>query len=213
MNKVHQITKGMMSANLPSEYWILSSKTLPELELCHSVEQRNGQSVWEHTMSVIDLLTIKNPITLLAGVFHDLGKATTQPMEDVSLPRFPGHAEESTRIVESVLPGWGATSYITDRVARIVSTHMFDISNAMKEKTIRKFVADVAIDNLDNWFALRVADSRSYAAQRQYRNIFIEPFRRRVCAYIDSQPIFGSPEIYDLNEKQHNIMKIKGVEN
>lgn len=199
---------GMREANLPSDYWTVSDIRLPELEATHSVIQRNGQSVWEHTMSVIDLLTIKNHITLLSGLFHDLGKCCVPLMDDTSLPRFPGHADESVNIAEIRLKEWEANPYLIDRVIRIISTHMFDISNAMKEKTIRQFVADVGRDNIQNWFVMRISDSRSYARQQKYRNHFIEPFREAVMSYLAKQPSLGQPTLWTLGDK--GSIQIKG---
>lgn len=200
MTKINQIIEGMLAANLPSDYWISSCTELIELEDCHYIKQRNGQSVWEHTMSVIDLLTIKNPTTLLSGLFHDVGKSKILPMNDVSSPKFPGHAGKSATIAQMRLSEWGADPYLIDRVIRLVSTHMFDISNAMREKTIRKFVADVGVNNIENWFALRVADSMSYALQQKYKNYFIEPFRKAVLLYLDKQPIISHPQFEKYNE-------------
>jgi len=71
--------------------------------------------------------------------------------------------------------------------------HMYDVSKAAKEKTIRKFVAEVGPTNIDNWFALRIADSRSYAAQQKYRSHFIEPFRTLVMSYLAQQPGTNQP--------------------
>lgn len=210
MTKIDEVIQGMLKSNLPSDYWALPNMSLQELEDCHSITQRNGQSVWEHTMSVIDLLTIKNPITLLSGLFHDVGKATIAPMDDTSLPRFPGHAYASATIAEIRLNEWGADSYLIDRVVRLIATHMFDISDAMREKTIRKFVADVGFDNIDNWFSLRVADSRSYASQQKYRNHFIEPFRQKVMLFLDQQPVDEHPRL-EISKEVKGI-HIKGAE-
>lgn len=193
MNKVEEVVLGMQKANLPSDYWITPVIELPELEAVQLIIQRNGQSVWEHTMSVIDLLTIKNPITLLSGLFHDLGKGCVAPMGNMSFLRFPDHAEESAKIAKMRLAKWGATSHLIDLVGRLVSTHMFDISNAMREKTIRKFLANIGPGNVENWFVVRIADSRSYVANQRYYSHFIEPFRRAVTLYIDKQPNRGRP--------------------
>lgn len=208
MSLASEVILGMKMANIPSDYWFVPGIELPELDSSRLVIQRNGQSVWEHTMSVIDLLTIKNDITLLSGLFHDLGKSCILPMDDTSLPRFPGHAEESAKIAETILSEWGATPYLVDRVSRLISTHMFDLSNAMRDKTIRRFIADVGIDNVDNWFILRVADSRSYVAQQQYRNRFIEPFRKAVMLFLEQQPSFGQPD-FELSGDS-GIIQIKG---
>lgn len=209
MSKVEQIVNSMHKANLPSDHWTPANcRVLPELEESQYTIQRNNQSVWEHTMSVIDLLTVKNDITLLSGLFHDLGKVGIPPMDDLSLPRFPGHADESSRIAETRLSEWGATPHTVDRVTRVVAMHMFDISNATRQKTIRQFVANVGVDNIDNWFVVRVADSRSYAEQQKYRNTFIEPFRTAVMSYLGKQPNVGQPE-FD-KQGDNGAMRIQG---
>jgi hypothetical protein len=201
MTKVEEIIHGMKTANLPSDYWITPNCVeLPELEASKLVTQRNDQSVWDHTMSVIDLLTVENSITLLSGLFHDLGKGCVLQTDDPSLPKFPGHSIESANIARIWLTKWETDPYIVDRVMRLVSTHMFDISNIIQEKTIRKFIANVGMDNIENWFVLRIADSRSYASQQQYRNNFIEPFRKIVVSYIKNQPGPGQPTFDQFGE-------------
>ena len=214
MNKVDKIIKDMKTINLPSDYWINPCVELPELEASKSVVQRNGQTVWEHTMSVIDLLSVKNDITLLSGLFHDLGKKDVLQIDDPYLhlsSKFPGHPSKSADIAKIRLFEWGTTPYIIDRVIRLISMHMFDISNVKKEKTIRKFVADIGKDNIDNWFVLRVADSRSYASQQKYQNYFIEPFRRVVMSYLKLQPNLDQP-IFEKSDQMGSI-QIKGGEN
>jgi len=60
MNKIDEIIRGMQTAKLPSDYWITSEIEFSELEASRRIIQRNSQSVYEHTMLVIDLLTVKN---------------------------------------------------------------------------------------------------------------------------------------------------------
>ena len=82
MNKqkpMEQITQGMMERARPSDYWLNPKMGFPELEDSRFVIQGNGQSVRDHTMDVIDVLEDKNPITLLSGLFHDLGKCVILP--------------------------------------------------------------------------------------------------------------------------------------
>jgi len=210
MSKVDEVIRGMQASDLPSDYWATQDGRLPELEASRLVTQRNGQSVWEHTMSVIDLITPKNPVTLLSGLFHDLGKCCVQPMDNPSLPRFHGHAMESANIAEIKLAEWQASPDLIDRVIRIITMHMYDINNVAKEKTIRKFVAEVGPTNIDNWFALRIADSRSYTAQQQYCSHFIEPFRTLVVSYLTQQPGTDQPT-FEASGGAGNI-QIKGGE-
>lgn len=198
MNKqplIQQILQGMQNFASPSDYWLTSKISFPELKAAQLIIQNNNQSVWEHTMLTIDLLPIKNPITLLSCLFHDLGKICKDsinccipPMNNPLLPRFPEHSLHSAVIAKTKLKEWQASPYLIDRIVRIVLMHMYDINNTFKEKTIRKFIADVGLDNVDNWFAVRIADSRSYTAQQKYRNHMIEPFRRVIMLYLEQQP-------------------------
>lgn len=215
MKIIDEVIQGMQTANLTSDYWDTANIDLPELTASCSVIQRNGQSVYEHTMLVMDLLTIKNPITLLSSLFHDLGKKNTPPTIhscgiDQLVPRFPNHANESANIARIRLTEWIATHYLIDRVCRLISMHMFDLKNATGEKTVRGFIANVGRDNVDNWFALRIADSRSYAAQQQYRNHYIEPFRKSVTLYLREQPSLGQPKFEKPGET--GAIQIEGVD-
>lgn len=181
----------MMTAYVPSDYWLEVSVEFPELDLSHSVQQRDRRSVWAHTMDVIDALSVKNPITLLSGLFHDLGKYYVDPSNNPSYSRYSGHAARSAAIAKMRLTEWGADRNTTDSVVRLVNTHMFDIRGVTQDKTIRKFVASVGKDNVENWFVLRVADSLSYSGHKQYRNNLIEPFRAVVMSYLKRQPNSG----------------------
>lgn len=194
MSIIEEIIHSMMTACTPSDYWLEVGVEFPELDISHSVHQRDRQSVWGHTMLVIDALSVKNPITLLSGLFHDLGKYYVSPNSNPSYSRYPGHAAKSAEIAKMRLKEWGADRNTTDSVVRLVNTHMFDIRDVAQDKTIRKFVASVGKDNIENWFVLRIADSFSYSGYKQYRNNLIEPFRLVVMSYLQKQPNSGQME-------------------
>jgi hypothetical protein len=185
---VDKIIQGMQTANKPSDYWLSSDIHFPELEDSKSVIHRNNQSVWVHTMQVIDLLILKNPVTLLASLFHDLGKCYVENTGNPSMPRFPCHAIESANIAKMKLTEWQASSYLIDRVNRIILTHMYDIVRPIREKTIRRFIVNIGLDNIENWFALRRADSASYSNHGQYKRYIIDPFYKSVRHYLDRLP-------------------------
>ena len=197
MNAYEETIRGMTENSLPSTYWE-NTIGFTELESSKHVIQSNGQSVWEHTMLVIDILEYKNPITLLSGLFHDLGKCCVKPIDGTHSSRFPGHDLQSARISTEVLRKWNAPINIIDAVFRVIIKHMYDISDALREKTIQKFVADIGRSNVDNWFTLRIADSRAYAEQQKYYNRYIDPFRSAVNKYLNQQPSVNEPKILDV---------------
>lgn len=190
MNQVNIVINGMLSADNPSDYWKDTNNEFAELKASHTVIQRDKKSVWEHTMTVLDMLRIKNRITLLSGLFHDLGKYEYEivSLDNQKISKFPGHVNKSVRIAKTKLVEWGANEYLIDRVCRLISMHMYDLVGSFKEQTIRKFIADVGHDNIENWFILREADSASYGVVEQYYDRFLAPFKLIISGYLQKQP-------------------------
>jgi hypothetical protein len=62
---------------------------------------------------------------------------------------------------------------------------MYDVYTVVSEKTIRQFVATVGMDNIENWFIVRRADSASYSKYNQYKRHIIDPFYSAVKEYLD----------------------------
>jgi hypothetical protein len=183
MSTYDDIICGMIS-NYPSAFWnpiTIGTPRFYELEATHFVKNRDGYTVFHHIMNVIDSLEIKNEITFLSGLFHDVGKAYVTPIDG---GRFPNHAQKSAQIAAIKLKEWKTPDNVIDSVCKIVLTHMFDISKPKSEKRIRRFISSVGVRNIDNWFVLRITDSRSYSESHQYYNKFIDPFRDAVNRYI-----------------------------
>ena len=183
------IISGMREASQPSRYWIANSHELEPLYDSRLVIQRNGQSVFSHTMDVIDLLRDKTAVSLLSGLFHDLGKCELLGGHKRSSHKFPSHADVSAEIARKQLAEWSAEQSISDSVVRIVKTHMYDIRccNNMAVKTIRKFVANVGMHNIEDWFYLREADCLSYGPLQPSHNHLLRSFRSKVDRYVSSQ--------------------------
>lgn len=198
----------MISCANPSEYWLGEHVSFPELEHLQNINQKNGSTVLKHTMTVLDLLKIKNPITLFSALLHDIGKGRVSPSTNNSSSRFPMHEKISAEISRSVLLKWGATTDTINSIVRIVANHMFDIKNIKKERTIRMFVSKIGRHNIENWFILRIADSMSYDRYKQYANQFIGPFYNQVYRYLDKQP--SNNKIHFDCSEISNSFQIKG---
>jgi len=200
VNKIDNIINGMLHATLPSRYWEHVDIDFLELEKSKTIIQKNNESVYEHTMTVIDILTTKNPVTLLAGLFHDLGKGFVTISNDPSLPKFSGHASKSKEIAIAKLLQWGANKNLVDSVARLIGTHMYSISRITKERSIRKFIADVGFRNINDWFVLRMADSMSYNKNRQHYAYYIRQFETFIISYLKKYPSGDLQASFNLND-------------
>jgi len=174
--KAKIIIDAMLDADCPSAYWRNSWNSFYALDRARQCIQRNGQTVFDHTMNVLDALECKNEITLFAAIFHDLGKPRTRVEKDGTLLGFPGHERASVEIADKMLEEWEADPDVRDKVLRIIKTHMFDVRQSLSEKSVRKFIAVVGRYNIDNWFSVRKADAASYQNDDDYISHMLQPF-------------------------------------
>lgn len=172
----------MLMRQKPSSAWTSGCLSFKELERVKELTQKGDEVVFDHTMKVLDALVIKNPITLWAALFHDLGKLTTKVISPNGVLFFHGHPEDSAIILRKVLSAWQEDPFIIDRVERIVLTHMLDLRHAT-DKTARNLFGKVGKDNIENWFALREADITAYPHAKGYINLYVVDFKKKIEIY------------------------------
>jgi poly(A) polymerase/tRNA nucleotidyltransferase (CCA-adding enzyme) len=128
---------------------------IPELAALRGVPQakpRAGDAL-DHSLRTADALPAADPVLRLAGLLHDLGKATTQ-----SEGHFLFHEQEGERLSEQVMVRLRAPRSEVMRVARLVRQHMFVYTPDWTDTAVRRFVRRVGADLLPDLFALRAAD-------------------------------------------------------
>lgn len=192
--QAEKIIEAMLNGSIPSSYWAAGHFAFPAIEKARHTHQRIG-TVFTHTMQVLNCLRTQNPVTLFSALFHDLGKVETKAVSVSGGISFPGHELASSAIALDTLQNWEADPYIIDRVTRIVKTHMVDIANPFSDQAVRKFIAKVGHNNMDNWFVLRYADATSYFGKDKYVTNVIANFEQRVSNLISQSPKEDGPAI------------------
>ena len=128
---------------------------IPELAALRGVPQakpRPGDAL-DHSLRTADALPAADWVLRLAGLLHDLGKATTQ-----SEGHFLFHDQAGELLAEQVMTRLRASRSETTRVARLVRHHMFVYTSAWTDAAVRRFVRRVGAGLLPDLFALRAAD-------------------------------------------------------
>jgi len=133
----------------------------------------------EHSLRTADALPPSDPILRLAGLLHDLGKATT--MAD---GHFTGHEQVGAELAEAVMRRLRLANAEIDRVVRLVREHMFGYTPEWTDAAVRRFIRRVGPSALDDLFALREADAAASGGR-----ISLDELRGRVTAELDSSPI------------------------
>jgi tRNA nucleotidyltransferase (CCA-adding enzyme) len=136
------------------------------LDIYHDMVFHKGESIWQHTMEVLE----RTPPTLkarLGALFHDVGKLETaeEAVDAQGHPRvhFVGHEEHSAKMVNKILTELKFPSDIAKSIQNIVHSHMgFRDIDQQKKTTqlrhIRVFIEKIQ-DDLDDAIALLKADA------------------------------------------------------
>ncbi|MGZ8562925.1 MAG: CCA tRNA nucleotidyltransferase [Candidatus Limnocylindria bacterium] len=128
---------------------------LPELAALRGVPQTKplAGDALDHSLRAADALPMSDPVLRLAGLLHDLGKATT-----LADGHFLQHEQAGERLAGQVMLRLRAPRAEMTRVGRLVLHHMFTYSPDWTDAAVRRFVRRVGADLLSDLFALRAAD-------------------------------------------------------
>jgi putative nucleotidyltransferase with HDIG domain len=154
---------------------------LPELAAQHGIRQNKvaGEDLWVHTMRTVDAAPADRPIVRLAALFHDIGKPATQ-----ADGRFAGHQNVGAEVAAVVLARLRMPRAVTERVVHLVRHHMFSYESAWSDMAVRRFIARIGKEALDELLLLRAADN---AGSGEPRDALLDELRRRVDEQLAAQ--------------------------
>jgi tRNA nucleotidyltransferase (CCA-adding enzyme) len=169
---------------------------LPELAALRGVPQDKALpgDALDHSLRAADALPAEDPVLRLAGLLHDLGKATT-----LEGGHFIGHERDGAVLAEAVLRRLRSPRAEITRVTRLIRHHMFAYTPAWTDAAVRRFVKRVGRDLIADLFALRGADNVASGAREPARGGLPE-LRKRVAAVLASDPLEAGQLAVDGND-------------
>jgi tRNA nucleotidyltransferase (CCA-adding enzyme) len=145
---------------------------IPELNESVGFDQRNphhDKNVFDHIMAVLDN-SIENLSVRLGALLHDIGKPRTFTIDKKGIGHFYGHNIVSAEMSEVILKRLRYDNATIKKVLIIITEHMSAYNN-MKNKTLKKFINRVGVENLNDLFELQIADSKGHKANADYSPI------------------------------------------
>ncbi len=220
-----ELNKMLLRAERPGAGFILMHETgilgliLPELEDAHGVEQNeyHPDDLFMHSVRSCDAAP-PDLVIRWGALLHDLGKKKMRREKDDRVV-FYRHEEESARIARAVLERLRFPRDFARRVEHLVRHHMFQMTDEWSDAAVRRFIARIGVDNLDDIFALCEADVRSRAEARSRTGegpkideklmCHIEAARMRVADVLASEATFKREH---LAVNGSDIIELLGIE-
>ena len=180
---------------------------LPELESTFGVEQNeyHPDDVFLHSLKSCDRARADLRLRWSA-LLHDLGKKDMKQFVD-GRTVFYRHEERSARMADEILERLRFPNDLRRRIVSLIEHHMFNMTPDWSDAAVRRLVAKVGTENIDDLLALREADGLSRGEGRtldENRTI-----RERITRILESDAAF---KIKDLAITGGDVMKALGME-
>jgi tRNA nucleotidyltransferase/poly(A) polymerase len=215
-----EITKLLALADAPSVGWRLMRDTgllaplFPELAKTVGVTQPGEwhlYDVFEHSIRAVDAAPRESLVVRLAALLHDTGKADRRrEIDDEKLGRkrvvFYGHEEVSRADARAVLERLRYPRALAERVDTLIAAHMFDYHDGWSDAAVRRLIARVGRDAIDDLLALRRADQIGSGVPRELART--EALRARVAAELARH---AALTVRDLAVDGGDVMRVLGV--
>jgi tRNA nucleotidyltransferase (CCA-adding enzyme) len=131
-------------------------------ELCEGIGVAQGDlhcwDVFTHGLRACDAAPRESLELRLAALLHDVGKPRVRGADPAGRPTFHGHEKLSAQIAAEVLQRLRFPNDVTRRVAHLVGQHMFNYQDEWSDAAVRRLIARVGEDAIDDIVALRRAD-------------------------------------------------------
>lgn len=135
---------------------------LPELLPMRGIKQGGHHiyDVWTHSLEALRACPSSDPLVRLATLFHDIGKPKTVRYQGPRGVTFYGHEVVGARMVRSIGDRLRLPKDQLEKLVTLVRWHMFVYNPEMTDGSIRRFIKNVGLTNINDMILLRVGDRK-----------------------------------------------------
>ena len=138
----------------------LTKVFFPEFDAMIKTDQNNpnhSYNVGIHTIKVME--NVPKDITLrYAALLHDVAKPVCKTTDEKGVDHFYDHPVVGSDLARIVLRRLKFDNETVDKVVRLVLYHDYGIGGQIGEKSVRRFIAKLGIENFNDFITIREAD-------------------------------------------------------
>lgn len=181
----------------------LLSEIIPEIKEQYDYNQNNPHhslDLWTHTENVLKNCKDCDYITKFAALLHDIGKPSTQSIDEVTgFSHFYGHEMKGSEMTADILNRLRFTNEEKKNITKLVEKHM-DFHRSESDKTIKKMVHNIGKENTLRLAKLSFADDEGKFKENRHNNLL-----EKVQKVIDE---FDIPKVSDLKLTGFDLMQM-----
>ncbi len=134
---------------------------IPELSNCVGVGQKGMHKfdVFTHSVYTCDGAPRDNLIVRWAALLHDIGKPRALHTDKQGIITFHRHEIYSAELADTILKRLKFSNHDRYAILHLIEEHMFFYTPEWTDAAVRRFIARVGIDAIEDLFFLRRADS------------------------------------------------------
>ncbi|MCK5236022.1 MAG: CCA tRNA nucleotidyltransferase [Deltaproteobacteria bacterium] len=188
----------------------LLQEILPELTECFGFEQNryHEYDLYCHTLRTVDGVFKEYDLIRWSALFHDLGKisACNNYGPDAT---FYGHERGSADIALRIMKRLKFSNEAIHKVLSLVKCHMLQYTDDMKDSSVRRLVASVGVENIEDLCTLWSADKRAKGHVQPQEGVGeFKAILERLESMSAEEKIF---KVKDLAIGGKEVMEIKGI--
>lgn len=140
---------------------------LPELLDAKGVAQggHHTTDVWTHSLDALEACPSRDPIVRLATLLHDIAKPATYRLNN-GTPTFYNHEIVGSRMAKKIGQRLKLSNRDLDRLFLLVRYHMFHYQEHNTDASVRRFMRQVSLENIDDILDLREGDRLGSGARK-----------------------------------------------
>ncbi len=214
--RIHDELVKMLGAEKPSigfEYMRKSGLLkiiMPELETCFGVDQPkpfHKYDVYWHSLYTCDALPREKYTLKLAGLLHDIAKpGCKQEITSKNKMVFYDHDTEGVNIAKEILERLRFSNSDIDYIKNLIKNHMFNYSCEWSDSAVRRFMIRVGVKNLEDLFALRIADVK--AMEREIDEEYLSELKKRIARVIEED---NALHVRNLKVSGEDVMEVLNI--
>lgn len=191
-----EFQKILLSASPSRGLRLLESTHLLDSMIPELLPGRGCAQKGMHAFDVLDHLFLSvdaapdDLVIRLAALFHDAGKPSAMTMGDDGIPTFYNHERISAEIAADVLKRMKFPNDIIDRVTHLIRNHMFNYGESWTDSAVRRFIAKVGTEHIEDLFSLRSADAAATQGTAPDPRS-LDSFRGRIASILRSDNAFS----------------------